>query len=707
MEKEKAKKRLEKLKTEIDYHRYQYHVLDNESISPSALDSLKKELFDIESKYPDLISPDSPSQRVAGKALDRFEKLRHSRPMTSLNDAFSMEDLLAWEKRNLNFLSKENINTSKINYWAELKLDGLAVSLVYDSLHFKYGATRGDGLVGENITTNLKTINSIPLKINLVEKHELIEKLDLDEKEAEKLIKYLQTEKLEIRGEVVMPIKVFSKINQINKEKGLPLLANTRNAAAGSLRQLDPKISAKRNLMFLAYDILFEDKEIEAIINNRLKFKQLISILGFKIIDDNRLFNNLKDIITWQEEIKNKRDKLDFEIDGIVIKINDHKYWSTLGIVGKAPRYMIAFKFPAEQSTTKVLNVDWQVGRSGALTPRAIFEPVKVGGAKISRASLHNFDEIKRLGLKINDTVVIERAGDVIPKVVSVLSGLREGNEQTIKAPSFCPRCSSRVERIEEMSAYRCTNNHCLEVALRRLIHFVSKSALDIEGLGEKIVILLFEKDLIKTADDFFRLKKEDLLKLEGFKGKKVNNILVAIGKKKKIELSRFIKALSISQIGEVSAFKIAEIYNQENIEKIFKPSNLLNWAKNKSAEDWLAIDDVGEIVAKSLVDFWKSKSTSDLLTNLDKLTILLFIEEHETSSNYKGKSFVLTGTLNSLTRQEAKDRIIRAGGIVKNQVINDLDYLIVGQEAGSKLEKAKKLNIEILNEEEFLNKIV
>ncbi len=684
MDKQYAKKRLEKLTKEIDYHRYQYHVLNQETIDPSALDSLKKELFDIESKYPDLISSDSPSQRVAGKALDKFKKLKHEVPMTSLNDAFSLEDLKDWQKRNINILSKLGIKKSSFDYWCELKFDGLAVSLVYEKASFVRGATRGDGLVGEDISNNLKTIKSIPFNLN------------------NSLISKIANKRVEIRGEVVMPKSVLKEINEKNKKLNKPLLANTRNGAAGSLRQLDPKVAAKRNLSFFAYDLISDLK-----IENREETYRLLSLLGFKLADEKKLVKSLDDVVSWQEEIRKKRQTFDFEIDGIVVKINDHKYWSDLGVVGKAPRYMIAYKFPAEQCTTKLLNVDWQVGRSGALTPRAIFEPVNVAGANISRASLHNFDEINRLGLKIGDTIIIERAGDVIPKVVKVLNGLRDGTEKEIKAPSICPRCGGKVERREEMSAYRCTNKHCQEIALRRLIHFVSKSALDIEGLGENIIILLFNKNLIKTADDIFRLKKEDLLNLEGFKEKKVKNILGAIEEKKEIKLSRFIKALSISQIGEVSANKIEEIIAKEKKLKKLKPSELLNWAKKKTIDYWLSIDDVGEVVAKSLVDFWQSKNTFDLLTKLELEGIRLIIEKTDIVSEFSSKTFVLTGKLNSLTRQEAKDKIRRVGGIVKDQVTNNLDYLIVGDEPGSKLAKAKKLKVNILNEEEFLNKIL
>lgn len=706
MKKEAAKKRLEKLKKEIEYHRYQYHVLDIESINPSALDSLKKELFDLENKYPDLISPDSPSQRVAGKALEKFKKINHQRPMTSLNDAFSFEDLKDWEKRNLKILNKNEIKVNNFDYWCELKLDGLAVNLLYNKTNFEHGATRGDGAVGEDISNNLKTINTLPLKLKIPNKSELI-KLNFSKSDIEKIYYILNNKKLEVRGEAIMLKSVLERINQKNKQENKALLANTRNAAAGSLRQLNPKIAKERNLSFFAFDLYFNDLELNELIKKRQQTYKLLSLLGFKVLETVKLVSSLKEALSWQNEIKEKRQSFDFEIDGIVIKINDHKYWLDLGIVGKAPRYMIAFKFPAEQSTTKLLNVDWQVGRSGALTPRAIFEPVKVGGAKVSRASLHNFDEINRLNLKIGDTVVIERAGDVIPKVISVLTGLRDGSEKKIKPPKYCPRCSEEVKRQESMSTYRCFNKKCQEVALRRLIHFVSKPAFNIEGLGEKIIILLFQEGLIKKADDIFRLKASDLLKLEGFKEKKVRNILEAIEEKKNIELSRFLKALSISQIGEVSAIKIEEIIALETNKKTMKPSELFFWAKEKTFDYWYKIEDVGEVVAKSLVDYWQNKSTQDLLTNLEKEGILLLIKKRKNNLKFSQKTFVLTGKLASLTRDEAKDKIKQVGGIVKDQIVKDLDYLIVGDDPGSKLEKAKKLNIEILNEEDFLKKII
>jgi len=706
MEKEKAKKRLEKLRKEIDYHRYQYHVLDKESIDPSALDSLKKELVDLEEKFPDLITPNSPSQRVAGKPLDKFEKVKHSRPMTSLNDVFSFEDLKAWETRNLKILKKAEIENISFNYFSELKLDGLAVSLVYNNQQINYGATRGNGLVGENITSNLKTIRSLPMQIKIPEKSELLQ-IGFNDSESQRLIEILENERVEIRGEVVMPISVLKKINEKHKKEGLPLLANTRNGAAGSLRQLDPKIAAKRALDFLAFDILLNQLPVDQLIKTRFQAEALISLLGFKIVKGNKLLNSLEEVVSWQRQVKEKRSSYDFSIDGVVVKINEHKYWSSLGIIGKAPRYMAAFKFPAVQSTTKVINVDWQVGRSGALTPRAIFQPVNIEGVFVSKATLHNFDEINRLGLKIGDTVVVERAGDVIPKVVKVLKGLREGNEKKVKVPKVCPRCGEKIRKDEDMVAYRCFNKHCQEIALRRLIYFVSKPALDIEGLGEKIVILLFKKGLVKTADDFFRLKKDELLKLEGFKEKKVENILSAIEKKKTIEASRFLIALSIPYIGEVGANKLAEILSYDFKGETIKPKSLLKWAKEKSFSFWYSLEDIGETVAKSLKDFFSDRNTENLLNNLELEGVKIKLEKKEKDLKYSGKSFVLTGKLNSLTRQEAKDKIKHVGGEVKSQVSQNIDYLVAGEDPGEKLEKAKDLNVEILNEEEFLNKII
>lgn len=703
MEKEKAKKRLAKLRQEIDYHRYQYHVLDKETISASALDSLKKELSQLEEKFPDLITPDSPSQRVAGEPLAKFKKIKHDRPMTSLNDVFSEEELRDWETRNRKILEKEGIKLDSFDYYGELKLDGLAVSLVYEQGLFKYGATRGNGLVGEDISHNLKTINSLPLRLKELNKSDLA-RFNLSQIEVEKIISITRQKKVEVRGEVIMPLSVLRKINNENRAKGLPLLANSRNGAAGSLRQLDSKVAKQRSLDFYAYDLFLNDLAIGEIIKSRADLEKLSALLGFKVVIGNRLLPGLSAVKEFYDKSLEKRDNLDFQIDGTVIKINLFKYWSKLGIVGKAPRYMIAYKFPAKQATTKIEEVVWQVGRTGVLTPIAILEPVEVDGVKVAKASLHNFDEINRLDLKIGDTVIIERAGDVIPKVIKVLPGLRNGREKSIPAPKICPRCGGLVKREKEMAAYRCLNKDCQEMIVRRLIHFVSRPALDINGLGKKIVILLYNQGLLKNIVDFYRLKKEDLLALPGFKEKKVNNIISAIEKKREIDLDRFIFSLGIPQVGEISANLLANTFKSEKGGMLRKvsPLELLKWAKDKDKNDWQELKDIGEIVAQALFDFWHSQEAREIILGLKAENISLILTENK-SGYLSKKKFVLTGSLSSLTRSQAKDKIKAVGGEVSGNISQDIDYLVLGKDPGSKYSKAKEMGIKIISEKEFL----
>ncbi len=691
MKQEAAKIRLEKLRQEIERHRYNYHVLDQESISASALDSLKKELSELEDMFPDLIDKNSPSQRVAGVALDKFNKVEHKRPMLSLNDAFSIDDLMSWRKKNLNYINQNKIDS---DYYLELKLDGLAVSLNYHQGEFVYGATRGNGLIGEDITLNLKTIKSIPLSLRKPEFKEL-KTLKWTDSEIEAFLDNFLNLDIEVRGEAIMPISVFKEINKHEK-----VLANTRNGAAGSLRQLDSKLAAKRHLDFYSYDLYIYNKEINSLVRNREIADNLAHFLGFKKIKENVLRKSIEEIQDYYQTIIKIRDSLDFHIDGLVIKINDYNYWQKLGVVGKAPRYMLAYKFPAQEVTTKVKDVVWQVGRTGVLTPRADLEPVNIGGALISRATLHNFDEIKRLGLKIFDTVIVIRSGDVIPKVLKVLTNLRTGKERVIKAPEICPRCHRKVVREESMAAYRCVNQACLAKLSQHLIHFVSKKALDIDGLGKSIVLLLIDNNLVSSSLDFYKLKKEDLLNLEGFADKKAKKIIDSIYKSLNTKLYKFIIALGISQIGEEASIKIANLITKELKKETFSPLELLKWAKEKSKEDWFSIDDFGEIMAENLDQYFNLALNQQLLKDLNKYNFKL---DNKITKN-SNLSFVLTGTLNSLTRQEAKDKINLVGASVKSTVSQDLDYLVVGDKPGSKLKQAKDLGIKILNEEEFLD---
>ena len=696
-----AKNRIEKLKKEIDIHRYNYHVLDKETLSPAALDSLKIELFRIENDYPELITPDSPTQRVAGEVNAKFEKVTHSRPMISLYDAFSENDMLEWENRNRNYLNRPLVD----EYYCEVKLDGLAVSLHYEDGLLIKAATRGDGKVGEDVTANVRTISSIPLRLREPSIKELVD-IGLSEKDAKTFLGVLANSEIELRGEAIMSKAVFDKLNKKYKKIGKPLLANTRNAVAGSLRQLDSKVTAERELEFYAYDLLVADYSRGEVIEKRFSADKLANLLGFKTVKQNRVCQGLKEVFEFYSYIAKKRESLPFGIDGTVVKFNDLKMWEILGTVGKAPRYMMAYKFSAEQATTKIIDVVWQVGRTGVLTPTAILDPVSVGGATISRSTLHNFDEIERLHLMIGDTVIIERAGDVIPKVVSVLTNLRDGSERKIHAPKICPRCEGKVERVPGEVAYRCVNKRCFAVTLRRLIHFVSKDAVDISGLGKKLVEQFISEGLIYDAGDIYRLKKSDLLSLERFAEKKADNIIEAIASHKEIPLNRFIFALGIRHVGEESAQFLADKITEGIKEKKIKPTQLVPLFNKIDLEAWQDLEDVGPVVAQSLYEFWRDEHTLSLLQELETAGVLVVVNVKVSGGILAGKSFVLTGTLDTLARSEAKKKIIALGGKVKESVGRETDYVVVGADPGSKYDQAQKLGIKILNENEFLKLI-
>jgi DNA ligase (NAD+) len=694
--------RIQKLKTEINNHRYNYHVSDIESVSPSILDALKLELYKLENEFPQYISPDSPTQRVEGRPLDKFEKVVHRQPMISLYDAFSENDMYDWEKRNSNYLVSL---PEKLKYYCELKLDGLAASLRYREGLFVQGATRGDGQVGEDITFNLKTIESIPLKLRMVDKKELID-LGFDSRQIKIILEVLEKEDLEVRGEAVMSKQTLVELNKKYEKEGKPLLANTRNGAAGSLRQLNPKIAAERQLDFYPYDLIFSNYRRGEVFASRKQADALVALLGFRRIKHNQLCVGLEEVFRFKNLWEKKKESLPFFIDGVVVKFDDLNLWDKLGVVGKAPRYMMAYKFSAEQAVTKLLDIVWQIGRTGVLTPTAVLEPSALGGVKIARATLHNFDEIKRLDLRMGDTVILERAGDVIPKIIKVLDNLRTGEELKITAPSNCPRCHSAVIKDEEQVAYRCPNKKCYAVALRRLIHFVSKSALDIEGMGQKIVEQLVSESLLEDPADIFALRQEDLLSLERFAKKKADNLIKSISEKRKAPLDRFIFALGILHIGALSAEKIANEIGSILGKKEISPSELLRAAQGISREEYLQMEDVGPVVAESLVSFWQQTETEELMKKFEKYNLILLAPATKINSNLAGKTFVLTGTLSSLTRGEAKDRIKLRGGKTRDSVSQVLDYLVVGDNPGSKLEEAKRLGVNILSEKEFLQLI-
>ncbi len=712
MNKIEAKVRLDKLKAEIDKHRYHYHVLDKSTVSEAALDSLKNELFQLENQYPDLITPDSPTQRVAGKPLDKFKKIRHQHPMISLFDAFSEEDMRAWQERNENYLKKSWSD----KYYCELKLDGLAISLRYQAGYLQVAATRGDGQVGEDVTNNVRTIQSIPLALRTPLVSEL-KVFNLSHQDESLLLEIISSGQLEIRGEAIMHKSVFAAINKKYALAGRPLLANTRNGTAGSIRQLDSKITAERKLDFYAYDLVLSDLSRGELILSKDKLDILARLLGFKVLQETTLCTNLNEVFSFYKSIEKKREQLPFGIDGLVVKANDLKSWPILGIVGKAPRYMMAYKFSAEQATTKIIDVVWQVGRTGALTPTAILEPVVVGGAKISRSTLHNFDEINRLDLRLGDTVIIERSGDVIPKVIMVLKNLRTQKEKKIKAPNTCPMCSSPIEKVAAEVAYRCTNKHCYAVTWRKISHFVSKGALDFAGLGPKLIEQFMSSGLIKDAADLYQIKKEDLLSLDRFAEKKADNVIALIAAKKQVELARFIYSLGIRHVGEETADTLAKMIVQDLKNQGIKITTTLSVGQcsqifqNKTEEQLILLADIGPIVAQSIIDFWQTENNINFVEKLEKNGVHLLVPSTPDSTTgtkhvFNGKSFVLTGTLMSLTRPVAKDKIKLLGGVVKSSLNKEVNYLIVGQNPGSKLAQARALGVAILSEDEFMVKL-
>jgi DNA ligase (NAD+) len=690
MKKTDAKKRIKKLRDEMNNHRYLYYSLDKPTISDGAYDGLKNELEKLESLYPDLITDDSPTQRVGDTALAKFTKVKHSAPMLSMFDAFSVADMSAWEDRMLRILLKKSGDYAKLlNYYCELKLDGLAIGIKYDSGEYGQAFTRGDGKTGEDVTQNIKTINSVPLRLRVPSESELAD-LDFDKKQIKNIIKTVQAGSIEVRGEAVMLKKTWKDLNKKYEKLGKPVLSNPRNAAAGSIRQLNPKLAAERNLHYYVYGI-----ENDFGYSRQGQRIDLAKLIGFRVVKYNTVCPTLDEVNDFYGYWCKYRDRLPFEIDGVVVKVNSVLLWSVLGIVGKGPRYMMAYKFPAEQATTKVEKVVWQVGRTGILTPIAALNPVFVGGVTVSHATLHNMDEIKRLKLKIGDTVVIERAGDVIPKIIKSLSNLRSGSEETIKTPKKCPICNGGVEKIAGEVAYRCKADDCFAVSIRKMIHFVSKGAVNIEGLGPKIIEQLFKEGLVTDISDFYKLKIEDLGDLERFADKSAENLIYSIHERSSVDLDKFIYGLGIHHIGEESAIVLSKKFG--SIEKI----------KSLKLLDLEGLEDFGGVMARSVYDWFRDKKNLELLSRLKEngLVIKKF-EIDEGKQKFSGKTFVLTGSLPSLTRADAKAKIRELGGSAATSVSKKTDYVLAGAKAGSKLAKAEKLGVKVLSEEEFLKLI-
>lgn len=675
--KSQAQKRIEQLRKVINEHNYFYHVLDAPKISDAAFDSLKHELRDLEEQFPDLITSDSPTQRVSGQALAKFKKVEHRARMLSLEDVFYEKELQDWEQRIKKMFQVSSFKLHGLDYFAELKIDGFAISLVYQDGVFVGGSTRGDGKIGEDVTQNLKTIPSIPLRLEVRDKlpSEAIEK---------KIRQVLEKGELEMRGEVYMTSRAFEKVNLERKKQGLALYANPRNTAAGSIRQLDPRVAASRQLDFLAYDLITDLGQ-----TTHEQEHQIAKALGFKI-DEGRYCSMLKEAVEFWQGISRQREKLAYQIDGVVIQVNKKDVFEQLGVVGKAPRGAIAFKFPAKEATTVVEDIIIQVGRTGALTPVAVLRPIQVGGTTITRATLHNQDEIERLDVRIGDTVIIQRAGDVIPDVVKVLKEMRTGREKKFEMPKKCPVCGSRVVRPAGEAVHRCTNKHCGAQQKERLIHFVSKKGFDINGLGPQIINQLMDEGLVSAPADLFALTEGDLVSLERFAEKSASNLVAAISQSKKIGLPKFIYALGIRHIGEETAIDLADYFGS------------LDKLRKATAEDFIKIKDIGPVASQGLADWFKDKKNQQVLDDLIKQSVV--IEKKEVKKKkLQDLTFVLTGELAALTRDQAKDKIRALDGDVAESVSSKTDYVVVGRDPGSKYAKAQKLGVKIIKEKEFL----
>jgi len=666
MTRQEAKQRIEKLKKVISHHRYLYHVLNRQEISDAALDSLKHELYQLEQKFPEFITPDSPTQRVAGKPLEGFVKVKHEVPMLSIEDVFSEKELLDWE----DYLKRLQPSRHPFEYFAELKIDGFAVALIYEDGILKYGATRGDGKVGEDVTQNLKTIESIPLKL----------------REWRGLTSAL--ERIEIRGEVYMRKEAFEKVNQERKKKGEPLYANPRNLAAGSIRQLDPKLAASRPLEFLAYDLVINLGQ-----KTHSEEHQILKALGFKTDSYAKICKNLEKAVELWRKIAKERATLPHLIDGVVVIVNDNDLFDKLGVVGKSPRGMRAFKFSPEQATTIIEDIKLQVGRTGAITPVAYLKPVQVGGVTVSRATLHNTEEIKRLGVKIGDTVIVGRAGDVIPEVIKVLPKLRTGKEKKFQMSTTCPVCGRKLVRKAKEVVWRCKNPDCQARRREFLYHLTSKKAFDVEGLGPKIIDQLMDENLISRAPDIFELEEGDLLPLERFAEKAAQNLVQAIQKSKKITLARFIYSLGIRHVGEETAIDLANY------------SGSIDKLKKASRQDLEKIPDIGGKVSESIYNWFQQKRNQKLINDFIKAGVTILPPE-TAGKKLHGLTFVTTGTLELMSRTEAEKKIRLQGGHPTGSISKQTDYLVVGKEPSSKLEKAKELGVKTIGEKEFLEMI-
>ncbi|MDD4562640.1 MAG: NAD-dependent DNA ligase LigA, partial [Syntrophomonadaceae bacterium] len=651
-------KRINELRQELRKHEYHYYVLDEPLVSDAEYDQLMQELRQLENEYPELITPDSPTQRVGGQAAEKFTPVIHRRPLLSLDNAFSLAELQEFNRR----VSRV---AAAISYMAELKIDGVSIVLVYQDGVLVNAATRGDGLVGEDVTNNIKTIRNIPLRLrdNL--------------------------SRLEVRGEIYMPKQEFLRLNQEKEEKGEKVFANPRNAAAGSIRQLDPGITASRALAAFIYDIIYiEGQEIY----NQQEALDFLKQQGFSVNPEARYCNDIDAVYAYSQEYQERRHDLPYEIDGVVIKLNPMAERETLGQTAKSPRWAIAYKFPAEEKETRLLAVEINVGRTGIIAPTAILEPVSLAGTTVSRASLHNFDLLREKDIRVGDLVLVHKAGDIIPEIIKPIAELRQGREQKIEPPGNCPACGSRVIRFEGEVAYRCENINCPARLKESLIFFASRPAMDIDGLGPSVIDQLVEKKVVEKVDDLYYLTEDDIASLDRMGAKSASNLIQAIADSKARPLYRLVTALGIRHVGSRTArILTAHIYEIDRFNEV-------------SEEQLMSIPEIGPRMAESIVKFFREPRNQETIARLKAAGVNTM--EVEGSTGLKplaGKTFVLTGTLESLTRNEASEKIEALSGKVSGSVSKKTNYVVAGSEPGSKYDKALQLGVTILTEEQFL----
>jgi DNA ligase (NAD+) len=655
-----VQKEIERLREDIRYHEHRYYVLDDPEISDVKFDELVHRLQKLEDEHPELVTPDSPTQRVGGQPAEEFVKVRHSAPMLSLDNTYSLDELRDFDRRVRELSGREHVP-----YVAELKLDGLSMALTYEEGALTRGLTRGDGVTGEDVTQNVKTIRSVPLRVD-----------------SRKLGTIGHAETFEVRGEVIMTHKAFGQANEQREKNGEQPFANPRNAAAGTIRQLDPRIVAQRNLDIFLYYMLVNGRPP---LKEHWQVLEALQELGFKVNPYKRLAKSFDELTRYIQEMESKREELEYEIDGMVVKVNEIGLWDELGMTAKSPRWAIAYKYPAHQETTVVMDIRPQVGRTGTLTPVADLEPVSVGGVTVSHATLHNMDEVERLGVKIGDTVLVQRAGEVIPQVLKVTKHSPKG--RAFRMPEHCPVCGGDVIRVEGEVAYRCVNAACPAQLKESLLHFAARHAMNINGLGESLVDQLVDKKIVQDVADLYGLEMEQLASLERMGRKSAQNLLEEIEKSKQAELARVIYAIGIRFVGERTAQLLAEHFGS------------MDKFRDAAPEELYEVEEIGPKVAQSIVEFFLEKRNRDVVEKLRKAGLQFEQKKHRTGGTLEGKQFVLTGSLPSLSREEATHMIEETGGRVTGSVSKKTNYVVVGADPGSKLDKARSLGIRTIDE--------